>query len=101
MGLATVYGIVKQSDGNIEVYSEEGVGTTFKIYLPRVMQVSSAIETKETSEEMPKGMETVLLVEDEEMVRNLTRLILEECNYTVIEATNGMEALAFCDKGKL
>jgi CheY-like chemotaxis protein len=99
LGLATVYGIVKQSGGSIEVYSEEGVGTTFKIYLPRVMEAPSIIETKTTSEEMPSGTETILLVEDEEMVRKLSRKILEECGYTVVEAENGTEALSIFEAG--
>jgi CheY-like chemotaxis protein len=99
LGLATVYGIVKQSGGNIEVYSEKGVGTTFNIYLPRVMEQVTEIKPKETSVEMPKGTETILLVEDEEIVRKLTLKILEECGYTVIEAANGVEALELCDKG--
>jgi CheY-like chemotaxis protein len=98
LGLATVYGIVKQSGGNIEVESEEGVGTTCKIYLPRVMERVEAENTKDTFTELPRGSETILLVEDEEIVRNLTRQILEGCGYTVIEAQNGIEALAISDK---
>jgi PAS domain S-box-containing protein len=98
LGLATVYGIVKQSGGNIWVYSEPGVGTTFKIYLPRVVEEYVAEEAIDTSEEFPRGTETILLVEDEKMVRSLTQQVLEGCGYTVIEAGNGAEALSLCEK---
>jgi PAS domain S-box-containing protein len=98
LGLATVYGIVKQSGGNIEVYSEEGVGTTFKIYLPRVVGEAQAAETENSPGDFPRGTETILLVEDEEMVRTLTRHVLEECGYTVLEAQNGVEAISMCEK---
>jgi CheY-like chemotaxis protein len=97
LGLATVYGIVKQSGGYIWVYSEEGVGTTFKVYFPRVVEESVAEEAKNTFEELPRGTETILLVEDEEMVRSLARQILEECGYTVLEANNGVEAMSMCE----
>ena len=99
LGLATVYGIVKQSGGNIEVYSEEGIGTTFKIYLPRIGEHVDAVKTKDTVVDMSKGTETILLVEDEELVRNLTTQILRECGYTVSEAQNGVEAMELCEKG--
>jgi CheY-like chemotaxis protein len=98
LGLATVYGIVKQSGGNIWVYSEEGVGTTFKVYLPRVVEPAEEIEIKKTSDELLKGTETILLVEDEELVRTLTRQILEECGYTILEARHGVEALSICEE---
>lgn len=98
LGLATVYGIVKQSGGNIMVYSEEGIGTTFKVYLPRVIQQSEAEDTRNTSDELPQGTETILLVEDEDVVRTLTRQILEMCGYTVLEAGNGVEAISLCEK---
>ncbi len=98
LGLATVYGIVKQSGGNIEFKSEESAGTTFKVYLPRVAQQTVTVEKNEISLELPKGTETILVVEDEEMVRHLTRQILEECGYTVIEARNGIEALEICEQ---
>ncbi|MEO5859088.1 MAG: PAS domain S-box protein, partial [Pyrinomonadaceae bacterium] len=94
LGLATVYGIVKQSNGHILVYSEPGMGTTFKIYLPRVVDDSEKAETARTSDKLPIGTETILLVEDEEMVRKFTRQTLEMCGYTVIEAGNGSDALA-------
>ena len=99
LGLATVYGIVKQSGGSIEVYSEERVGTTFKIYLPRIGEQADTPKIKDISAEMTKGTEKILLVEDEELVRRLTRQILTECGYTVFEAQNGIEALELCHQG--
>jgi two-component system, cell cycle sensor histidine kinase and response regulator CckA len=93
LGLATVYGIVKQSGGNIWVYSEVGRGTTFKIYLPAVDVSIETIEESARDNELFKGTETVLLVEDEEMVRNLTSEILRESGYRVLEAKHGPEAL--------
>ena len=98
--MATVYGIVKQSGGNIEVDSEVGAGTTFRIYLPRVAEQSEAAEIEDTLAELPAATETILLVEDEELVRNLSREILETCGYTVIEAQNGLEALGICENGE-
>ena len=99
LGLATVYGIVNQSGGNIEVESKVGAGTTFRIYLPRVVEQSEKADIKNTSNKSPTGTETILLVEDEELVRNLSRQILETCGYTVIEAQNGLEALEVCKNG--
>lgn len=95
LGLSTVYGIVKQSNGNIWVYSEPGHGTTFKIYLPFAHDVIGApvkMEPIPSSE----GSETILLVEDEELVRKLSREILESCGYTIVEAANGVEAIEMC-----
>jgi PAS domain S-box-containing protein len=94
LGLSTVYGIVKQSGGNIWVYSEVGKGTTIKIYLPRVDEVVVREETHDAATEMPQGRETVLLTEDEEQVRQMIRMILEMNGYHVLEATSGKEALA-------
>lgn len=92
LGLSTVFGIVKQSNGHIEVYSEVGRGTTFKIYLPRVPRGSSAsLAAVMTS--IPNGTETVLVAEDEEGVRSLVRLALVSYGYTVLEGKNGAEAL--------
>jgi two-component system, cell cycle sensor histidine kinase and response regulator CckA len=95
LGLATVYGIVKQSGGYVWVYSEPGRGTSFKIYLPRIedAQPGSARERKPDTLSLPRGSETVLLVEDEKGVRELAREYLEMSGYTVIEAENGHMAL--------
>jgi two-component system cell cycle sensor histidine kinase/response regulator CckA len=99
LGLATVYGIVKQSKGNIFVYSEVGKGTTFKIYLPR--SFASADELKEgESKEVSRGKETILVVEDEETVRNLTVDFLRKHGYTVLEATDGRRALVIFKQRK-
>jgi PAS domain S-box-containing protein len=92
LGLATVYGIVKQSGGFIWVYSERGAGTTFKIYLPRVEESVAAAEPPPSSASL-SGTETVLLAEDGPMVRASTRSILERHGYTVLEAPNGTAAL--------
>ncbi len=94
LGLSTVYGIVKQSDGYIWVYSEPGRGTTFKIYLPRVDQEATAVEPGEATVEAPRGTETVLLVEDQEMVRDMVREALEMSGYAVLAASGGADALA-------
>ena len=94
LGLSTVYGIVKQSEGNIWVSSEVGKGTTFKIYLPRADEVEAGDELTESAQTW--GTETVLLVEDEEMVRTLSLEILQESGYTVIPAANGAEGLRIC-----
>jgi two-component system cell cycle sensor histidine kinase/response regulator CckA len=93
LGLSTVYGIVKQSGGNIWVYSEPEVGTAFKVYLPRVDAAASVIEKLVLESAAPQGTETILLVEDEDMVRGLARKILSEAGYKVIEARSGAEAL--------
>ena len=98
LGLATVYGIVKQSGGYIWVDSDLGKGAAFKIYLPRIDEKVTSFEENELAERIPKGSETILLVEDEEIVRNLCRQILEACGYKVIEAANGDEALSICRK---
>jgi nitrogen-specific signal transduction histidine kinase/ActR/RegA family two-component response regulator len=94
MGLATVYGIVKQSAGAISVYSEPGCGTTFRIYLPRVAEEPTAA-VGETLAARPSssGSETILLAEDEPAVRGFARRTLEELGYTVLEATGSVEAL--------
>ena len=93
LGLSTVYGIVKQSEGNIWVYSEPGRGTTFKIYLPRVEEKLDAVIKEEESDSLPRGSETVLLAEDDPLVRDLARRLLIQQGYTVLEASNGEEAL--------
>lgn len=93
LGLATVYGIIKQSGGHIHVYSERNRGTSFKVYLPRVQATAEAAPATETSTATPGGRERVLLVEDEEPVRELSACVLRELGYTVVEACDGDEAL--------
>lgn len=95
LGLSTVYGIVKQSDGTIWVYSEVDKGTTFKIYLPRVDEVRAA-EASADSHIVPRGHETILVVEDEEIVRTLSTEILKSHGYRVLAAGNGEEGLRVC-----
>jgi PAS domain S-box-containing protein len=95
LGLSTVYGIVKQSGGFIWVYSEIGHGTIFKIYLPRVDEAVQQSQSRESAPELFRGTETIFLVEDEESVRTLTRTLLEEAGYTVVEASNGIDAIEF------
>jgi two-component system, cell cycle sensor histidine kinase and response regulator CckA len=95
LGLATVYGVVKQSGGYIWVYSEAGKGTTFKVYLPRVQGASSKArkDDGDGAKELLRGCETVLLVEDEEGVRQLAHEYLETNGYTVLQAPDGNAAL--------
>jgi len=95
LGLATVYGVVKQSGGYIWVYSEPGHGTTFKMYLPQIANEVSASgrDRGGNTRDLPKGTEVVLLVEDEAGVRDLAREYLEMSNYTVIVAADGHTAL--------
>ena len=96
LGLSTVYGIVKQSGGYIFAYSEVSSGTTFKIYLPQWRETFEKGRQESASVETLKGSETVLLVEDEDSVRNLTRRVLRKHGYTVIEAAGGKQALEIC-----
>jgi len=94
LGLATVYGIVKQNGGFIWVYSEPGMGTTFKIYLPRVRQELAKLPPAPAMEKPPRGWETLLLVEDEVAVRKSEEEFLRLSGYTVLEAENGEKALS-------
>jgi PAS domain S-box-containing protein len=98
LGLSTVYGIVKQSDGNIWVYSEPGKGTTFKIYLPRMDEPVEVLIRKAELKEIPRGNETVLVVEDEEVVRKLAVQILKKQGYEVLQAALGGEALLVLER---
>jgi PAS domain S-box-containing protein len=93
LGLSTVYGIVKQSNGFIWVYSEPGKGTTFKIYFPRVEDKPTKVMTENKSESGSRGFETVLVVEDEGSVRALASRILRERGYSVLEASGSKEAV--------
>ena len=93
LGLATVYGIVKQSGGHIWVYSQPGIGSTFKIYFPTT-DAQPAEESVAPTVESFGGNETILVVEDADMLRPLVAEVLESYGYTVIAAANGDEALA-------
>jgi len=94
LGLATVYGIIKQSGGNIWVYSEPGRGTTFKVYLPRVDEGAAAGVLVDPPPDPRRGHEIVLLVEDDDKVREVVSLALRDAGYTVLEARGGAAALA-------
>src|SRR5437660_2828347 len=97
LGLSTVYGIVKQSGGYVFAQSEVGQGTTFRIYLPQVEGAADTIGPAKTASTETGGSETVLLVEDEESVRQLVRETLESKGYTVMEAENGEEGLKIAE----
>ena len=94
LGLSTVYGIVRQSGGHVTVHSEPGQGTTFTVYLPRVSELPTAVEKEGAGSETGKGSETILLVEDDEMLRKFLCESLRMSGYRVIEARNGREAMA-------
>ena len=93
LGLAVVYGIIKQHDGYINVYSEPGIGTTFKIYLPLITSEVRDVERAPEKEILSKGTETILLAEDDESVRSLIGIVLKQEGYTVIEAVDGVDAV--------
>jgi CheY-like chemotaxis protein len=93
LGLATVYGIVKQHDGWIEVETRENVGTTFTIFFPATAERPSAQKTSPQSPHAPRGHETILVVEDEEPLRELVSEILRRSGYTVLVASTANEAL--------
>ncbi len=99
LGLSTVWGIVSQSGGHVCLHSESGVGTTFKVYLPRVDRPVDQL--KERVPRLPVGLrgdETILVVEDEEQVRDLVCVVLRHHGYKVLQAQNGGEALLACEK---
>ncbi len=101
LGLSTVHGIVKQSGGHVDVYTEVGRGTTFKIYLPAVDKEANTTTTIAWPTAFCRGSETVLLVEDELPVRTVVSETLRLNGYTVIEAINGREALERCERGDM
>ena len=100
LGLATVYGIVKQSGGYVWIYSEQGLGTTVKLYFPEVSAAAAFTTTEQrpATSEKKRGSETILLVEDEDAVRGLASRILEKQGYRVIAAQHGREAMEIASK---
>jgi len=92
------YGIVKQSEGFIEVYSEPGHGTTFKIYLPRVDEAAEALTGKPSPNPTARGTETILLVEDDQMVRDLAGAVLTACGYTVLVVDSALAVVSRCEQ---
>jgi len=97
LGLSMVYGIVKQSGGYIWVYSEPGQGTTFKIYLPRVDQPADQASTEKSPSRVSRGTETILLVEDDPQLRQLSSSVLSHCGYRVLAAATPEEGIAICE----
>ncbi|MEJ2750534.1 MAG: response regulator, partial [Anaerolineae bacterium] len=98
LGLATVHGIVKQCGGAIYVYSEPGQGATFKVYLPASESATSPLVDSLSAKMVQRGHETVLLVEDEQALRDLVQITLQEMGYTVLEAGNGREAIELAER---
>jgi two-component system, cell cycle sensor histidine kinase and response regulator CckA len=96
LGLSTVYGIVNQNGGSISVYSKPGKGTTFRIYFPHVNEPVEPAIPYPKGEEASRGIETILIVEDDVLVRKLAVETLSKCGYHVLEATHGEEALRIC-----
>jgi signal transduction histidine kinase/ActR/RegA family two-component response regulator len=99
LGLATVYGIVKQHEGWIEVASEVGQGTTFNVFLPATAQIAQAVQQRSApAAQVVGGSETILVVEDEPVLRDMAHVILADCGYQVLEAASGVEAVAVWDR---
>ncbi|HEV8376196.1 MAG TPA: ATP-binding protein, partial [Candidatus Polarisedimenticolia bacterium] len=96
LGLSTVYGTVKQSKGHIQVYSERGIGTTFKVYIPAAQGELAQRASKKDSSSHARGSETLLIIEDERQVRELAREVLAGHGYKVLEASTGGEAIGIC-----
>jgi PAS domain S-box-containing protein len=101
LGLSTCYGIIKQSGGHISVYSEPGRGTTFKIYLPQMEQPKEISVAPPVALQLPRGTETILLVEDDPALRDMATILLQRLGYTVWAAANGIEALVLKKKSEL
>jgi two-component system cell cycle sensor histidine kinase/response regulator CckA len=97
LGLATVFGVVKQNNGYVWVYSEPGVGATFKVYLPRVGDLAERSSGPRQAGTLPRRSETILLVEDEPALRTVTGAMLQRGGYSVLEAANAAEALAVAE----
>ena len=100
LGLSMIYGIVQQNNGFIQVHSEVGVGTTFKVYLPTVDEDVEP-EQKSKSADLPKGAETILVVEDESLVRSLAQRVLERQGYAVLAVDHGNKAVALANDASI
>jgi len=98
LGLSTVYGIVKQSGGNIWLYCEPGIGSTFEVYVPLVQRKAEEVESSGERTALPSGIELVLLVEDEAQIRDMVHAFLDECGYAVLVAADGEEALRMLEQ---
>ena len=98
LGLSTVYGIVKQSGGNIWVYSEPDHGTVFKVYLPAVAQTNTETDAAPNATSIPRGTETILIVEDEPQIRQLASECFTHCGYNVLSTADGLEALQLIER---
>jgi len=99
LGLSTVYGIVKQSGGDVWVHSEVGRGTTFEMFFPKAEETTGALKLTSSPPDRLQGSETILLVEDEASVRILTSKTLRSYGYHILEAANGEEAIRIVQEG--